>query len=60
MEALQQFAAAFPDAAKDIRLNLASVLQQSALTPAQRFGVALAVAHAVRSPALVMMSRLPA
>jgi alkyl hydroperoxide reductase subunit D len=28
------------------------VLQQSSLTPAQKFGVALAVAHAARSPAL--------
>ena len=52
MEALQRLAAAFPDAAKDIRLNLTAVLQQGALTPAQRFGVALAVAHAARSPEL--------
>lgn len=53
MEALQQLAAAFPEPAKDIRLNLTSVLQQTALSPAQKFGVALAVAHAARSPALV-------
>ena len=53
MESLQQLAASFPDTAKDIRLNLTSVLQQSSLSPAQRFGVALAVAHAARSPALV-------
>lgn len=52
MEALQQLAAAFPEPTKDIRLNLASVLQQSTLSPVQRFGVALAVAHACRSPAL--------
>lgn len=52
MEALQQLAAAFPEAAKDIRMNLTSVLQQSSLSPAQKFGVAMAVAHAARSPAL--------
>ena len=53
MEALQQLAAAFPDAAKDIRLNLSNVLQTSTLSPAQKFGVALAVAHSSRNPALV-------
>lgn len=53
MDALMQLAAAFPDAAKDIRLNLTAVLQQSVLSPAQRFGVATAVAHAARAPALV-------
>jgi len=53
MEALQQLAALFPDTAKDIRLNLLSVLQQSTLNEAQRFGVALAVAHASRSQTLV-------
>lgn len=52
MEALQRIAAALPDAAKDIRLNLTAVLQQSSLTPAQRFGTALATALASRSPAL--------
>jgi alkyl hydroperoxide reductase subunit D len=52
MDALREFAASFPDAAKDIRVNLASVLQQSALSPAQRFGVALAAAHAASNPAL--------
>ena len=52
MDALAQFAAAFPEAAKDIRMNLTAVLQQSSLQPAQRFGVALAVAHAVRDQEL--------
>jgi len=52
MDALTQLAAAFPDAAKDIRMNLTAVLQQSSLQPAQRFGTALAVALAARSPAL--------
>jgi lipoyl-dependent peroxiredoxin subunit D len=53
MEALQQLAAVFPEPAKDIRMNLTSVLQQSSLSSAQKFGVALAVAHAARSSALV-------
>jgi alkyl hydroperoxide reductase subunit D len=60
MEALQQLAAAFPDAAKDIRLNLANVLQTSSLSPAQKFGVALAVAHSSRNPALVAAVRAAA
>lgn len=52
MEALQQLAAGMPDTAKDIRLNLTTVLQQSSLNPAQRFGTALAVAFASGDPAL--------
>lgn len=52
MEALQKLAAGLPEVTKDIRLNLISVLQQSSLSPAQKFGVALATAHASRSPAL--------
>lgn len=53
MEALQQLVAGLPDTAKDVRLNLTLVLQQSTLSPSQRFGTALAVAYASRSPALV-------
>jgi len=42
-----------PDAAKDIRLNLQSVLAQGgSLSPAQRFGVAVASAIAARSTRL--------
>ena len=52
MQALQEFAASFPDAAKDIRLNLQSVLGDSTLAEAQRFGVALACAIAVRDRGL--------
>lgn len=52
MDALQSLVAAFPEAAKDIRLNLIAVLGQSSLSPAQRFGVALAVAHAARDAEL--------
>ena len=52
MDALQNLVAALPDTAKDIRLNLTAVLQQSSLNPAQRFGTALAVAFASGDPAL--------
>ena len=41
-----------PDVAKDIKLNLQSVLQPGALTPAQRWGVAIASAVAARNVAL--------
>lgn len=57
MEALTHLATNFPEAAKDIRLNLGSVLGASSLTPAQKFGTALAVALAARSPALAVAIR---
>ena len=41
-----------PEAAKDIRLNLQSVLQGGPLTPAQRWGTAVAAALAARNPRL--------
>ncbi len=43
---------ALPETAKDIKLNLQSVLQGGALSPAQRWGVAIASAAAARSTAL--------
>lgn len=52
MEALQRLAAGMPDTAKDIRLNVTAVLQQSSLSPAQRFGTALAVAWSLGDHAL--------
>jgi alkyl hydroperoxide reductase subunit D len=52
MEALKALAQSFPDAAKDIRLNLQSVLSESTLSERQRFGIAYASALASRSPAL--------
>ena len=52
MSALEKLRAAIPDAAKDIKLNLQSVLQGGTLSTAQRFGVAIASAVASRSPAL--------
>lgn len=44
---------ALPDAASDLRLNLQSVLADGALTPVQRYGVAIACAHASRDRDLV-------
>ena len=52
MEALDALRTAIPDAAKDIKLNLGSVLQGGALGPAQRWGVAVASAIAARNPRL--------
>ena len=43
---------AMPDWARDVKLNLQSVLQGGALTPAQRWGVAVAAAVASRNAAL--------
>jgi len=50
--AIEQLRAAIPEAAKDIKLNLQSVLQPGALTPAQRWGVAVASAIATRNQRL--------
>ncbi|MFT3776336.1 MAG: carboxymuconolactone decarboxylase family protein [Minicystis sp.] len=52
MSAVEALRARIPDAAKDIRLNLQSVLQGGVLTPAQRWGVAAASAIAARNPDL--------
>ena len=41
-----------PEAARDVRLGLQSVLQGGPLSPAQRWGVAVASAIAARNPAL--------
>ena len=48
MDALELLRGAIPDAAKDIRLNLQSVLRGGALSEAQRWGVAAAAAVAAR------------
>jgi alkyl hydroperoxide reductase subunit D len=45
LEALRN---SIPEAAKDIRVNLQTVLQANALSPAQRWGVAIASASAAR------------
>jgi alkyl hydroperoxide reductase subunit D len=41
-----------PEAAKDVRLNLQSVFETTSLTPAQKWGVAIASAIAAKSPRL--------
>jgi alkyl hydroperoxide reductase subunit D len=52
MSELEALRNTFPEAARDIKLNLQSVLEQSTLTPAQRWGVAAAAAIAARNPRL--------
>ncbi len=54
MGALDALRARLPEAAKDVRTNLSSVLQPGgALSPAQAHGVAAACALATRAPALI-------
>ena len=50
----------FPDSAKDVRLNLGAVLQAATLTPAQRWGVALASAYAARNADVIAAIRAAA
>ena len=52
MSAVEELRSSIPDAARDIKLNLQSVLQPGALTPAQRWGVAIASAVATRNTRL--------
>ena len=52
METLAALRERLPDAAKDIKLNLQSVLSSSVLTQSQRWGVAAAAALASRHPLL--------
>jgi alkyl hydroperoxide reductase subunit D len=52
VNALEAVRAALPDAARDIRLNLQSVLEGGSLTPEQRWGVAAACAVAARNAQL--------
>jgi alkyl hydroperoxide reductase subunit D len=49
MSELDAIRAEIPEFAKDLRLNLAAVLDSGALAPAERWGVAIAVALAARS-----------
>jgi lipoyl-dependent peroxiredoxin subunit D len=53
MMSLEQFTATIPDYAKDLRLNLPSVLAQADLNEEQTWGTALACAIAARNPALL-------
>ncbi|NLE88495.1 MAG: alkyl hydroperoxide reductase [Myxococcales bacterium] len=52
LQALEGVRDALPDVAKDIRLNLQAVLQESSLTVQQRWGVAVACAAAARNERL--------
>ena len=52
MIAVEEIRGALPEAAKDIRLNLQSVLEGGALNDAQKWGVAAACAIAARNPRL--------
>lgn len=52
MQALEAVRAALPEAAKDVKLNLQAVLQEGTLSPAQRWGVAVASAAASRNARL--------
>ena len=51
MSALETLRDALPEVARDIKLNLAAVLQTSTLSIPQRWGVAIASAVASRSRA---------
>lgn len=53
MEHVQRLIATLPESAKDLKLNLQSVLGDGALAQNQRLGVALACAFAARNPTLV-------
>lgn len=52
MTNIESIRSAIPELAKDIKLNLQSVLQGGSLSPAQRWGVAVATAMASRNPRL--------
>jgi alkyl hydroperoxide reductase subunit D len=54
MDRIETLRAVLPEAGRDIKLNLQAVLQAGgALSPEQRWGVALASAYAARNPQLV-------
>lgn len=53
MDFLRSITDSIPDYAKDIRLNVGSVLSRSSLEPAQALGVALAAAYAAGCKPLV-------
>jgi len=52
MSLLDEARDALPDAARDLKLNLQSVLAESTLSPAQRWGTAVAAAVASRNARL--------
>jgi alkyl hydroperoxide reductase subunit D len=52
VSAVETLRSTLPEAARDIKLNLQAVLQPSSLSPAQRWGVAIASAIAARHAGL--------
>ena len=50
MSSLETLRESLPDAARDLKIGLQSVLGAESLTPPQRWGVALASAYAARNP----------
>lgn len=52
MATLEEVRESLPEAAKDLKIGLQSVLGAESLTPAQRWGVAVASAFAARNPVL--------
>ncbi|HZR84448.1 MAG TPA: carboxymuconolactone decarboxylase family protein [Candidatus Binatia bacterium] len=52
MSSLETLRESLPDSARDLKINLQSVLGAESLTPPQRWGVAIASAFAARDPAL--------
>jgi alkyl hydroperoxide reductase subunit D len=52
MQTLDQIRESLPEAARDLKIGLQSVLGAESLTPPQRWGVAVASAFAARNPAL--------
>lgn len=52
MEQTDTLREAFPDVARDIKINLSNVLQPGTLSAAQTWGVAVAVAYAARNARL--------
>lgn len=52
MEQLNQLKETFPDAARDIKINLGNVLQPGALNADQTWGSAIAAAYAARNETL--------
>jgi alkyl hydroperoxide reductase subunit D len=57
MSALERVRDALPEEAKDIRLNLQSLLQGTTLTPDQRWGVAIAAAVTTKNAELMRAMR---
>ena len=53
MEHIDRFRDSFPDVARDVKINLESVLTPGTLNPAQVWGTAIACAYAARHPGLV-------